>query len=132
MRETECFSMNSLISSRMRDSGEANRSAASCLTSSVLPTPVEPTKMKDTGLCLAAMPTRPRRMALDTAFTAPSWPTMWDLRRWSSLASRSNSCSWMEEAGILVHSSMTRARWAAVSGGSPLAARMSRSPVSWA
>ena len=70
IRETECFSINSLISSRIRDSGEENRSAARRLTSSVLPTPVEPTKMKETGLCLADMPTLPRRMAAATADTA--------------------------------------------------------------
>ena len=67
MRLTANFSMNSLMSSRMRDSGEWNMSMASRLTSSVLPTPVEPTKMKDTGLRLEAMPTRPRRTAAATA-----------------------------------------------------------------
>ena len=72
MRETACFSMNSDMSSRIRDSGVLNRSWASCFTSSVLPTPVEPTKMKDTGLRLGLMPTRPRRMAEETAWTASS------------------------------------------------------------
>ena len=40
----------------MSASGESKRSCASCLTSSVLPTPVGPTKMKLTGLCLGEMP----------------------------------------------------------------------------
>ena len=84
IRETAYFSINSDISSRIRDSGTLNRSWASCLTSSVLPTPVEPTKMKDTGLCLGLMPTRPRRMAADTARTASSWPMMWAFSRSSS------------------------------------------------
>ena len=52
MRETENFSMNSDMSSRISDSGESNRSAARRFTSSVLPTPVPPTNMKLTGLRL--------------------------------------------------------------------------------
>ena len=52
MRDTENLSMYSLMSSRMKVSGEENRSFASTFTSSVLPTPVGPAKMKDTGLRL--------------------------------------------------------------------------------
>ena len=70
IRDTECFSINSDMSRRMRLSGALNRSSASCLTSSVLPTPVLPTKMKLTGLCLGEMPTRLRRIAEETASMA--------------------------------------------------------------
>ena len=64
--------MNSDISRRIRASGVLNRSTASCFTSSVLPTPVDPTKIKLTGLCLGEIPTRFRRTAADTAATASS------------------------------------------------------------
>ena len=70
--ETACFSMYSDISSRISASGESNRSAASVFTSSVLPTPVGPAKMKDTGLRLLETPARPRLIALTTAETASS------------------------------------------------------------
>ena len=86
MRETECFSINSDMSSRIRLSGALNRSSASCLTSSVLPTPVLPTKMKLTGLCLGLMPTRLRRMAAATAAMASSWPTIFFFSRLLQLA----------------------------------------------
>ena len=70
--ETVCFSIYSDMSRRIRLSTLSNRSLASCLTSSVLPTPVGPTKIKDTGRFLGEMPTRLRRMARDTASTASS------------------------------------------------------------
>ena len=70
--ETVCFSIYSDISRRMRESTESNISPARHFTSSVLPTPVGPTKMKETGLFLGEMPTRLRRMARDTASTASS------------------------------------------------------------
>ena len=117
MRETENFSMNSLMSRRMRLSGELKRSAARRFTSSVLPTPVPPTKMKLTGLRLACRPTRLRLMAAQTASMASSWPTMCSLRRSPSLLRRSNSSSVIVLAGILVQSSMTRARFSRVRVG---------------
>ena len=70
--ETLCFSMYSDISSRISDSTEENSSDASRLTSSVLPTPVEPTKINETGRFFALMPTRLLRMAEATAETASS------------------------------------------------------------
>ena len=51
-------------------SGVLNRSAARTRTSSVLPTPVGPAKMKETGFRFADTPTRPRRTARQTASTA--------------------------------------------------------------
>ena len=117
MRETENFSMNSDMSSLIRLSGELKRSAARRFTSSVLPTPVPPTKMKLTGLRLAWSPTRLRFMAAQTASMASSWPTMCSRSREPSLESLSNSSSVMELAGIFVQSSMTRARFSRVSSG---------------
>ena len=131
IRLTANFSINSDISKRMRDSGELNISCARRLTSSVFPTPVEPTKMKETGLRLEAMPTRPRRMALATSWTASSWPMIWVLSRSSRWARRSYSCSWIWLAGILVHSSMTRARFSTVRAGVHWSARPSFSALSW-
>src|SRR6478752_6839004 len=46
-RATECFSMNSLMSTRIRWSSLSNRKPASALHSSVLPTPVGPRKRKE-------------------------------------------------------------------------------------
>ena len=83
----------------MSESGESKRSAASCLTSSVLPTPVGPTKMKLTGLCFGLMPTRPRRMAAATASTASSCPMMCFFRRSASSLRRLNSASRMRAGG---------------------------------
>ena len=62
----------------MRDSGELKRSAARHFTSSVLPTPVEPVKRKETGFLFGEIPTRLRLIAAATAATA--WtcvPTVW-------------------------------------------------------
>ena len=56
----------------MSDSTDSNISLASRLTSSVLPTPVEPTKMNETGCFLTWMPTRERRMAETTEAMASS------------------------------------------------------------
>lgn len=58
--DTECFSMYSDMSNRISDSVESNMSSARHFTNSVLPTPVEPTKIKDTGCRLTEMPTRLR------------------------------------------------------------------------
>ena len=123
--------MNSDISSRIKASGVLKRSVASCFTSSVLPTPVGPTKMKLTGLCLGEMPTRFRRTAAATADTASSWPMIWLLSRTSSWLRRWNSCSRILAAGILVHSSITWARFSMESCGSPFSSRLFSSVFSW-
>ena len=72
MRDTLNFSINSDISSLISDSGLSKRSAARRFTSSVLPTPVPPTKIKLVGLRFALRPTRERFIAAHTAFTASS------------------------------------------------------------
>ena len=59
-----------------------NISKASCLASSVLPTPVGPTKRKlPIGRFPSSKPARLRRIALATASTALSWPITLALRR---------------------------------------------------
>ncbi len=115
--ETVCFSIYSDISSRMRLSTLSNRSDASRLTSSVLPTPVGPTKMKDTGFFLGEIPTRLRRMARETASTASSWPTMCSFRRRERPLICSYSWALILEAGIFVHISMILARFSMVTVG---------------
>ena len=105
--ETECFSINSDISRRMRVSGVSNSSWESTRTSSVLPVPVGPTKMKEAGCLRGLICTRLRRTAAETAFTASSWPMIFresTSSRWASLAS---SFSSTRAAGMPVHSSMT-------------------------
>ena len=52
-----------------------NISSANCLANSVLPTPVGPTNKKlPIGRLPSSKPARLRRIALDTASTALSWP----------------------------------------------------------
>lgn len=75
MRATECFSMYSDMSRRMRLSSLSNRASARALASSVLPTPVGPRNRKlPMGLFTSLMPERARRMASATLVTASSWP----------------------------------------------------------
>ena len=68
--ETECFSMYSDISKRIKASSFPKRTSAIVLTNSVLPTPVGPAKMNDTGRFFTEISARPRLMARDTASTA--------------------------------------------------------------
>ena len=73
---TECFSMNSLISMRTKWSSLSNKKPARALQSSVLPTPVGPKNRKEpVGLEGSLKPARLRRIALETATIASSWPT---------------------------------------------------------
>ena len=84
MRDTECFSIYSDISSRIMHSSEPNSSSARVLHSSVFPTPVGPRKRKDAaGRCGSFRPTRERRIARETALTASGCP-MTRLERFSS------------------------------------------------
>src|ERR1035438_976442 len=62
--ETECFSMNSDISKRMRALSDPKRKLARVRAISVLPTPVGPRKRKlPMGRCGDLRPARERRMA---------------------------------------------------------------------
>ena len=122
--DTLCFSMYSDMSSRISDSTESNSSLASTFTSSVLPTPVEPTKMNDTGRFFGLMPTRLRRMARghggdglvlsDDVLLQAGHP---------AAAAARIPVRWILLAGIFVHSSMMRARFSIVSTGCRLLPR---------
>ena len=116
MRETECFSINSDISSRINGSTLLNSSSESTFTSSVLPTPVGPTKINEAGRFFAESRIRLRRTAAATAFTASSCPMIRFLRRLSRSATFCSSLSFTLLAGTPLHSSMTFARWSSVTG----------------
>ena len=84
-RETEYFSIYSLISMRTILFSSSNRLAARVLANSVLPTPVGPRNRKEPmGLVGSLMPALDRRMASVTFSTASSCPTT----RWCSWPSR--------------------------------------------
>ena len=75
-RETVWRSIYSDMSMRMMALSSPNMASARDLHSSVLPTPVGPRNRKEpVGRLGSFSPTRPRRMARATAFTASSWPT---------------------------------------------------------
>ena len=65
--ETEWGSIYSDISILMRASSVSNMTSANALTSSVLPTPVGPTKINDVGLCFLVKPALVRLTAEATA-----------------------------------------------------------------
>ncbi|MPM66022.1 hypothetical protein SDC9_112926 [bioreactor metagenome] len=74
-RETENFSMYSLISIRTICSSESNKFSAKALANSVFPTPVGPKKRKDPiGRFGDWRPARERKTAFVTLSTASSWP----------------------------------------------------------
>ncbi|OPZ40408.1 MAG: hypothetical protein BWY99_00761 [Synergistetes bacterium ADurb.BinA166] len=76
MRETECFSMYSDMSSLIRFSSLSKRASARVLASSVFPTPVGPRKIKEPmGRLGSFIPERARRTESATSSTASSWPT---------------------------------------------------------
>src|SRR3990172_156873 len=102
-RETVCFSMYSLMSTRTMASSSSKRKVARDLASSVLPTPVGPRKMKlPMGRLGSLRPARPRRMASERASMARSWPIMRSWRRSSIWRSFSDSPSSMRETGVPV------------------------------
>ena len=72
MRDTAYFSIYSLISSRISGSGPSKSWFASCFTSSVLPTPVGPTKIKLAGRRRPERSARLRLTACATRCTASS------------------------------------------------------------
>ncbi len=116
IRETLCFSINSDISKRIKGSAWSKSSLDNTLTSSVFPTPVGPTKIKDAGRLREEICTRLRRTAAATKSTASSWPIIFSFRASSKWATRRSSVSRIFAAGIPVHSSTTRAKSSAVTG----------------
>ena len=81
-----CFSWYSPMSMRTIARSSSNRNSASALASSVLPTPVGPRNRNEPiGLRGSDSPARLRRIALETAFTASSWPTT---RSWRACSIR--------------------------------------------
>ena len=86
-RDTECFSIYSLISSRTILPSSSNRLAASVFASSVFPTPVGPRKRKEPiGLPGSLMPAFDRMIASVTRVTPSSCPM-------TRLCSSSSRCS---------------------------------------
>ena len=84
--------------------------SARALESSVFPTPVGPKNRKEPmGRLGSFRPTRPRRIALETAVTASSCPTTRSWRMDSSFRSRSDSSSASFLTGIRVHPDTTSA-----------------------
>ncbi len=73
MREVECFSMYSLMSSLVTAASSSNRNSASALVSSVLPTPVGPRNRNEPmGRLGSCSPARARRTLSETATSASS------------------------------------------------------------
>ena len=108
--ETLCFSIYSDMSTRISALSVPNMASARVLDSSVLPTPVGPKNRKEPmGRLGSLRPTRPLRMALETAVTASSWPTTRPWRMPSRLRRRSDSSSASFCTGILVQPDTTAA-----------------------
>ena len=103
MRDTECFSMYSDMSTRIMLSSSPKSASASALHSSVLPTPVGPRKMKEPmGRWGSLRPARARRMARATDFTASCWPTTRSCSTFSRLINRFDSSSVSLDTGTPV------------------------------
>ena len=108
--DTECFSINSDISSLIRVSGLSKSSFESSFTSSVFPTPVGPTKINEAGLLWTDNCTLLRLIAATTRSTASSWPMRCALSLSSSPARRFMSPSITLVTGIPVQRFITFAK----------------------
>ena len=76
--DTVCLSIYSLISILIMSSSLPNISFAKALTTSVFPTPVGPTNIKDAGFLLFLKPERFLLTVLEMLDIASSWPiTLW-------------------------------------------------------
>src|SRR5579875_1662479 len=102
--------MYSDISMRTIALSSSNRNSASALANSVLPTPVGPRNRNEPiGRFGSCRPARARRMALDTAATASSWPTTRCFRAASICSSFSRSLDSIFSTGMPVHRDTTAA-----------------------
>ena len=103
--ETASFSMYSDISTLISDFSSPKTSFARVCATRVLPTPVGPTKRKlPIGLSGDLRPALPRRIALETAVTAASWPMTFLCRVSSSFNSFFDSELFRLPTGIWVQS----------------------------
>src|SRR2546430_1535721 len=110
--------MNSDMSILTIDSSVPNMNSASARTSSVLPTPVGPRKMKAPfGRRGSPRPARARRTALATVSTASSWPLTRSRSASSILSRRADSSSAICVTGMPVHMPTTCAMSSAVTTG---------------
>ena len=103
-RETENFSMYSLMSIRTSAFSSLNRNSASARASSVFPTPVLPRNMNEPiGFFASCSPARERRMASLTALTASGCAMTRSSSRSSRWRSLCLSLSSIRETGMPVH-----------------------------
>ena len=116
--ETANFSINSDMSSLIRDSSLPNIYSARALASSVLPTPVGPRKIKLPMGCLGSFrPARARLTALAIILIASSWPIIRSCSTFSMLSSRLVSSLAICTTGMPVHMLTTSAMSSAVTSG---------------
>ncbi len=93
-------SMNSLMSKRNRRSGEPKRKVASSRASSVLPTPVGPTKRNvASGLPWGCRPAFTMHSVSTTRRTASSWPMSWRRKYASTSPGEQRAVLAQEELG---------------------------------
>ncbi len=105
---TACFSMNSLMSKRIRTRSDANKYSASDLATSVLPTPVGPRNRNEpTGLFGFFNPARERRIARARAEIAGRCETIRLCSSFSMLRSFCASSSLIDETGTPVQRAIT-------------------------
>ncbi len=124
-RATACFSMYSLMSKRVNS---LPRWRASCLASSVLPTPVGPVKRKQpAGRSGMPSPARARLIAWLTLRTASSWANTTRCSDSSSVRSRSASEAVACFSGIRAIRAMTRSMSTTSTTRSPLSGGSTRS-----
>ena len=128
-RETENFSMYSLMSIRTMLSSESNRYSARDRANCVFPTPVGPKNRKvPMGRFGSLRPARPRWMARTTLSMASSWPMIRACRRFFIRRMRLPSLSATLFTGMPVILDTTEAMASAVTVSAPpfLRARFSR------
>src|SRR5450759_4694773 len=102
-RDTENFSMYSLMSTRMSAAGSAKRNLANARATSVLPTPVGPENMNEPiGRFGSLRPARLRRIERDSALIASSCATTDTCISSSMRSSLAVSASWRRITGMPV------------------------------
>ena len=106
--ETECFSINSLMSKRISARSEPNKNSAIERATSVLPTPVGPKKRNEpTGRCGFLSPARERRIARARAEMAGRCDTIRSCRAFSMVNNFSASFCLIDAMGTPVQRAIT-------------------------